>query len=69
MQVKTVQIYYKLVKVKQEKIIFPLKIIKNFIISLKYLFIKDYQLYAWGKSKPCSYRETRTINNKNRIKC
>ena len=37
MEVKIAQIIYKQVKVKQEKNIFTLKFINNFVISLKYL--------------------------------
>ena len=51
----------------EEKNIFTLKIMKNLIKTLKYLLIMAYQLYTWKKSKPCTYRETPTINNMNRF--
>ena len=50
MEVKTIQIHYKKVKVKKKNI-FTLKIMKNSIIALKYLLIMAYQLYTWKKIK------------------
>ena len=67
MEEKAVKICYKEVKVKSSQKIFTLKIINNFIITLKYLLIMDYQQYTSIKPKSWNYKDTPAINYRNRF--